>query len=123
MFEDLSAGYYVGRLYVEPYDGDHAAMDREQHEQANQQVYTSGEGVERFDYPLVMKVDETHFPVFSTDDVQTDTLALPSPLLEATRIQDPPTLKEVLLAKAERAAQLLRWFTPYEINDIDFAPQ
>lgn len=123
MFEELSAGYYVGQLYVEPYDGDHAAIEREQHERANEQVYADGGAVERLDYPLVMKLGETHFPVFSTDDVQMDTLGLPAPLIEATRIEDPPTLKEVFLAKADQAAQLLQWFTPYEVSDTDFVPQ
>lgn len=28
MFEEFSAGYYIGRLCVATYDGDHAAMKR-----------------------------------------------------------------------------------------------
>ena len=75
MFEEFSAGYYVGRFYIEPYGGDHAVMDSDQHEEANEQVYATGEPIERVDHPLVMKIDETHVPVFAADDISTDTPA------------------------------------------------
>ena len=60
-----------------------------------------GFSIERIDHPIVMRVDESHFPVFSADDVPTDTLAVPDEVLKATRIDSPPTVKEVLVAKAE----------------------
>lgn len=119
MFEEFSAGYYVGRLYIEPYDGDHAVMHSDQHEEANEQAYASGETVERLDHPLVMKVDESHFPVFAADDVPSVTLGLPDSTLGATRVRTPPTLREVLVAKAERAAQLVELVTPYTIHVPD----
>jgi hypothetical protein len=115
-FEEFSASYYVGQLYIEPTDGEHAVMEREQHEAANEQVYTTGEGVERVDQPLIVKLDETHFPVFGAEDVPTDTLGLPDAVLEATQGDTPPTLRSVLVAKAARAAQLLDWYTPYTVN-------
>jgi hypothetical protein len=121
LFEEFSAGYYVGRLYIEPYDGDHAAMDHDQHVEANEQVYATGDDIERVDHPLVMKVDETHVPVFPAEDLPTDTLGLPEPVLESIRAEQPPTLKEVLVAKAERAAQLLEWATPYTVREPDYA--
>lgn len=117
MFEEFSGSYYLGRLYVEPTDGDRATMQLDQHEQVNEQVYATGEGVERTDAPLVMKLEHCHFPVHGAADVPADTLALPQSLLQAVGIADPPTLAEVLLAKADRAAQLLGWFTPYEANE------
>lgn len=119
MFEEFSRGYYLGQLYVEPYDGERAVMHRDQHERANEQVYATGDGIERLDHPLVMKVDESHFPVHAATDVSTNTLALPSPLLENTRVDDPPTLREVLLAKADKAVQLLRWFGAEPKGDTD----
>ena len=109
MFEEFSSGYYLGRLYVEPYDGERPVMRRDQHEQINEQLYASGEGVERLDSPLVMKVDHHHVAVQGEDGIPEGTLALPEDLLDDTRIRNPPTLKEVLLAKADRAAQLLRY--------------
>jgi len=121
MFEEFSAGYYVGRLYIEPYDRDHAAMDRDQHEVANEQVYATDEPIERLDHPLVMKVDETHVPVFAADDVSTDILGLPETVLDSTGVDQPPTLTEVLVAKAERAVQLLEWATLYTIQEPDLA--
>ena len=119
MFEEFSTAYYIGHLYVEPVDGEHAVMEREQHEEANEQVYTTGEGIERMDNPLVVKLDGSYFPVFSAEDVPTDTLAVPDEVLEATRVDDPPTLEQVLVAKAERAGQLLEWFTSYRVGTSD----
>lgn len=121
MLEAFSASYYVGRLYVEPHEGRHAVMERGQHEAANERVYAAGEGVERLDHLLVMKISECHVPVFAADDVPSDTLGLPEPALEAATVERPPTLTEVLVAKAERAAQLLRWTTPYSIQEPDQA--
>ena len=117
MFEEFSGGYYLGRLYVEPRGGDTPAMCRTQHERVNRQVYATGEGVERTDAPLVMKLDDCHFPVTGAEDVPADTLALPETLLATTGVSDPPALREVLLAKADQAAQLLEWFTPFEVDD------
>lgn len=107
MFEQFSRGYYLGRLYVEPADDVAAAMCREQHERVNQQLYASGEGVERTDLPLVMKLGSRHFPVHGDRDVPADTLAVPPELLDAAGVRNPPSLREVFLAKADHAAQLL----------------
>jgi len=122
MFERFSSGYYLGRLYVTPGERETAAMSREQHERVNQQLYADDDGspssdrpgvrrprsggTER-DRPLVMKLDERHFPVTGDDGVPRNTLAVPRDLLEDTRIRNPPALKSVLLAKADRAKQLL----------------
>lgn len=96
-------------------------MDRGQHEEANEQIYTSGDGIERLDHPLVMKVEQRHIPVFAAEDMPVGTLGVPDHVLEATRIEKPPTLKEVLVAKAERATQLLKWSPPYTIREPDLA--
>lgn len=121
MFEAFSRGYYLGRLFVEPYRGDRAVMHADQHERVNRQVYATGDGVERLDFPLVMKLDARHFAVHGAADVPTDTLGLPGPLLDETRVDSPPALREVLLAKADRAAQLLDWFVPGP--DADDVPE
>ncbi|MFC4447617.1 DUF5802 family protein [Halorussus aquaticus] len=109
MFEEFSSGYYLGRLYVQPSDREEAVMRRDEHERINEQLYTSGEGIERLDSPLVMKVDQRHVAVHGDEGIPEGTLALPERLLEDTRVRNPPTLKEVLLAKADRADQLLRY--------------
>lgn len=108
MFSEFSRGYYLGRLYVEPHDGDSAAMQREQHELVNEQLYADGAGLERLDTPLVMKLGNRHFPVHGEDGVPDGTLALPEHLLGDATVQNPPALREILLAKADRANQLLR---------------
>ncbi len=107
MFEVFSRGYYLGRLYVTPTDGDRALMHSEQHERINEEVYATGDGLERLDTPLVMKLETHHFPVHGADDVPTNTLALPEPMLEGTSVRNPPSLQEVFLARRERARQLL----------------
>lgn len=101
MFERFSSGYYLGRLYVEPHDGEQAVMHREHHEQVNEQLY------EEYDGPLVMKIGTTHVPVHGADGVPGRTIALPEDALAAAGVDNPPTLREVLLAKADRAGQLL----------------
>jgi hypothetical protein len=105
MFEQFSSGYYLGRLYVEPYDGDHAAIHRTHHEQVNEQLYESEDG------PLVMKVGSTHLAVHGAEDIPGRTLALPEQALSAAGVDNPPTLQEVLLAKGDRARQLLEFGT------------
>ncbi len=107
MFAQFSRGYYMGRLYVEPGVTDHTAMCRAQHEQLNQQLYATGEGIERVDLPLVMKVGKRHLPVHGEDGVPSDTLVVPEELLEEAGVHNAPTMREVLLAKADRASQLL----------------
>lgn len=125
MFEPFSSGYYLGRLYVEPHVGDRPAMHREQHEHVSEQLYadagsgeTTGESEgqptprsdqsdRRREQPLVMKIGGTHVPVHGAEGVPERTVALPDDWLKATRLRNPPTLTEVLLAKRERAEQLL----------------
>ncbi|HET7324043.1 MAG TPA: DUF5802 family protein [Halococcus sp.] len=110
MFERFSRGYYVGRLSIEPtpYEDSRAVIQRATHERLNEQLYTTGEGIERTDLPLVMKLETSHFAVHGDSGVPQETLWLPESVLTDTRIDAPPTLREVFLAKADRAAQLLR---------------
>lgn len=107
MFERFSRGYYLGRLYVEPSVDGSPAMCREQHEQVNQQLYANDEGVERTDHPLVVKLGTRHLAVEGDERVPADTLAVPEDVLSETNVRNPPTLQEVLLARADRAKQLL----------------
>ncbi|MGQ3412016.1 DUF5802 family protein [Natrinema versiforme] len=109
MFEVFSRSYYLGRLYVTPTDGDHALMHSEQHERINEAVYATGDGLERLDTPLVMKLESQHFPVHGAEDVPTNTLALPESMVEGSEIRNPPSLREVFLARRERARQLLEF--------------
>lgn len=107
MFEQFSRGYYLGRLYVEPSSDETATMCQRQHEQVNEQLYADGTGVERLDKPLVMKVGSTHLTVHGEEGVPADTLSIPEAVLEESAVRNPPTLQEVLLAKEDRATQLL----------------
>jgi len=109
MFEQFSQGYYLGRLYVEPGADGRVTMCQDQHEHVNEQLYTAGDGVERLDRPLVMKLGSTHLAVHGEDGVPADTLAVPESLLTEVGVQNPPSLQEVLLAKADRAQQLLEF--------------
>ncbi|GAB7018486.1 DUF5802 family protein [Halostagnicola bangensis] len=109
MFEVFSQSYYLGRLYVTPTDEDHAFMHSSQHERINDAVYATGEGIERLDTPLVMKLESGHFAVHGDDGVPENTLAVPESVLETTRIRNPPSLQEVFLARKERARQLLEY--------------
>lgn len=120
MFGEFSSGYYFGRLYVEPFDGDRALMQQEQHERVNEELYTTGEGLERLDTPLVMKLDRQHFSVHGESGLPPDTIAVPESIIEATDIENPPTLREVFLAKRDHAHKLLGLFgEPRGPNDGD----
>jgi len=112
MFEPFSTAYYLGRLYVEPRGTERAAMHSRRHEQVNRDLYAHGEGVERLDHPLVMKVGSAHLAVHGDDAVPDGTLAVPDAWLEDIGVENPPTLREVLLAKADRAEQLLAMDVP-----------
>lgn len=105
MFEQFSSGYYLGEMFVEPYDGDSAAIHCDDHERMNEQLYAGGEGVERLDAPLVMKLEATHFPVLGDEEVPAGTLAVPHELAPGSSL---PDRCRVFLAKADRADQLLR---------------
>jgi len=119
MFEVFSGSYYLGRLYVTPTDGDHALMHSDQHERINEAVYATGDGIEPLDAPLVMKLESQHFPVHGDDAVPADTLALPESMLADSDVRNPPSLREVLLARRERARQLLSWTGGWSGPDDD----
>ncbi|MFW6018636.1 MAG: DUF5802 family protein [Halapricum sp.] len=114
MFEQFSRGYYLGRLYVEPQDYDRATLCRAQYEQIATQLYAeqtdsvSAQTARAPERPLVMKLGTRHFRVHGEDGVPADTLAVPPEILDDdARIRNPPALREVFLAKADRAEQLL----------------
>jgi hypothetical protein len=113
MFEQFSSEYYLGRLYVEPYDGEVAAIHRTDHERMNEKLYAD-EGVSRLDAPLVMKLETAHIPVLGDEGVPSGTLAVPGSFADA----DLPDDREVLLAKRDRAAELLR-YSGYRFGDDD----
>jgi hypothetical protein len=111
MFETFSKSYYLGRLYVEPSDRDVPAIRREDHERVNERLYGDS-GVFRVDAPLVMKLDTGHIPVLGDDDVPEGTLAVPDDIDG----RDLPAERDVLLAKSERAAELLK-YSGYRFGD------
>jgi hypothetical protein len=113
MFEEFSRGYYLGRLYVEPAAGDRPAIQRQLHEHVNRELYADGEGIERLDAPLVMKVGTSHLAVEGDEGVPEGTLAVPEEFIaDGARI---PSLEEVLLAKADVADRLLAMGAPVGI--------
>jgi len=105
MFQPFSDGYYLGELYVEPRDSDRAVIQQADHEAMNEQLYTSDEGVERLDAPLVMKLDTAHFPVTGDEEIPSGTLAVPRSLLDEERA----STREVFLADGDRAMEMLRY--------------
>lgn len=110
MFEPFSSGYYVGRLYVEPHEGERTLLHRDQHERVNRELYATGTGIERLDRPLIVKLEEHHFAVEGESGIPEDTLFVPHDALAPSPTEPLPALREVLLAKAERAGQLMSLF-------------
>ena len=111
MFGPFSTSYYLGRLYVEPSDRDIPAIQRTEHEQVNEQLY-GDDGLFRVDAPLVMKLDSGHIPVLGDEEVPSGTLAVPDSVTD-DRL---PGERDVLLAKPDRAAELLR-YSGYRFGD------
>jgi hypothetical protein len=111
MFEPFSTGYYLGRLYVEPSDRDVPAIQRSDHERVNERLY-GDEGLFRVDAPLVMKLDTGHIPVVGDEEIPEGTLAVP----DTVGSRDLPGERDVLLAKSERAAELLK-YSGYRFGD------
>ncbi|MDZ7849681.1 MAG: DUF5802 family protein [Halodesulfurarchaeum sp.] len=111
MFAPFSSGYYLGRLYVAPSEGEAAVLHEAQHESVNRELYTTGEGIERLDRPLVMKLETSHFAVHPDTSVPEGALAVPEPILESANVENPPELREVLVAKAEHAERLVEFGT------------
>lgn len=101
MFEDFSEAYYLGRLYVEPHEIDTPAIQSDDFEAVSDGIYDE-EG------PLVMKVERHHLVVDGDETVPRGTLGVPPEVVNELDMQNPPTLKEVLLAKPDHAARLLR---------------
>lgn len=116
MFETFSDGYYLGRLYVTPSPEERALIERTAHERVSEQLY-DGPAAEETPDSLVMKLDTAHFPVHGDDGVPAETLAVPESLLAKLDVENPPTLTEVFLAKADRAEQLLQFARPPRSDD------
>lgn len=107
MFEEFSNSYYIGRMFVTRGD-DYAAIQQSQLEELNDTYFVDDEPIARLDQPVVMKLGPHHFPVLGDEGIPEDTLALPDDLLEEAAVTNPPSLEGVLLAKADRASQLLK---------------
>jgi hypothetical protein len=75
--------------------------------QVNEQLYAADEGIARLDAPLVMKLGTRHLAVRGESEVPAGTLEVPEDVLEDVDVRNPPSEREVLLAKADVAAQLL----------------
>ncbi|MFB6282759.1 MAG: DUF5802 family protein [Halobacteria archaeon] len=110
MFEDFSRGYYLGRIFVEPTDGEKPALQEEQYRKIKKALYQdSGETSIRSgtDKPLVFKINNSHLKVEGDHEIPSKTLGIPRKVLDGIRIDNPPTLKEVLLAKPKHASNIL----------------
>jgi len=100
MFEDFSSGYYLGRMYVEPHDAERPVMQDEEFETVSLGVYDE-------EKPLVMKIGKHHLVVDGDDGVPTGTLGVPAKVADELRLRNPPSVKDVLLAKKDHATRIL----------------
>jgi len=104
MFEDFSEAYLLGRMYVEPHDAEQPAMQDDDLEAVRRGVYGDGGGE---DGVVVMKVDRHHLVVGGDGSVPRGTLGAPRDRIEDLDLRNPPSLKEVLLAKPGYASRIL----------------
>lgn len=127
MFEQFSSGYYLGRLYVQAHDGSRAVLRESHHRRVREQLYgPTGDSnaqptqsptteTEADEQPLVMRYRRKHFVVDGDDTVPEETLAVPHEWLSER--PDPLEPREVFLAKADRARQLLQFAVGTERTD------
>jgi len=101
MFEDFSGGYYLGRMYVEPHTADGPVMQDDDFEAVSRGVYDEEEK------PLVMKIGKRHLVVGGDDSVPTGTLGVPEDVARELDLRNPPSVKDVLLAKEVHAERIL----------------
>jgi hypothetical protein len=101
MFEDFSGGYYLGRMYVEPHDADSPVMQDDDFEAVSHGIY------EQEEKPLVMKIGKRHIVVGGDGSVPTGTLGVPERVAEDLDLYNPPSVKDVLLAKEVHAERIL----------------
>lgn len=99
MFEDFSGGYYLGRMYVEFRDADFPVTQDDDFEAVSHGVY-------RDERPLVMKIGKRHLTV-GDGGVPTGTLGVPVGVAEGLSLHNPPSVKDVFLAKEVHAEQVL----------------
>lgn len=84
-------------------------MHQKQVERVNEQLYATGEGLERVDYPLIMKLWTRHFAVHGDDGVPENTLFVPEWMTEERTFDPLPGIREVLLAKPDVVQSVLEW--------------
>lgn len=100
MFEDFSSGYYLGRMYVEPHDAGGPVMQDDDFEAVSRGVYDE-------EKPLVMKIGVRHLVVGGDDGVPTGTLGVPERVAVELDLRNPPSVRDVLLAKEVHAERIL----------------
>ena len=100
MFEEFSSGYYLGRMYVEPHDSERPVMQDEEFETVSHGVYEE-------EKPLVMKVGNRHLVVGGDSGVPSGTLGVPEDIADGLGLRNPPSVKDILLAKEGHATRIL----------------
>lgn len=100
MFEDFSSGYYLGRMYVEPYDAECPVMQNDEFETVSRGVYDD-------EKPLVVKIGNRHLVVDGDGGVPSGTLGVPEEVADGLGLRNPPSVKDVLLAKEGHATRIL----------------
>lgn len=100
MFEDFSSGYYLGRMYVEPHESDRPVMQDEEYETVSRGVYDE-------EKPLVMKIGNRHLVVGGDGGIPSGTLGVPEGVVDKLGLRNPPSVKDVLLAKEGHATRIL----------------
>lgn len=98
VFANFSKAYYVGRLYIHRSKKDHATIQTNLHEGIIKQLHSDTETTQP-NIPLRFKIGSTHFLAIGDKNTPGNTIELPPHILEKTNIQNPPTLKEILLEK------------------------
>jgi hypothetical protein len=113
MFEPFSGGYYVGELYVESRRRDGAAVSGADYETMREFLY--GVDDRPADGPVVVPLEHQHNAVGGEDGLPDNTLVVPE---QRTDVSADGERRGVLVAKADRAQQLLKFTADAEPSGV-----
>lgn len=92
--EELSSGYYITELYIEPGEEQPRVNDHN-YRDLQYEVHHAGSD----EQGIVFQVDGTIFPVEPSRDIPTEVLTLPEELMEHTRVKNPPARRGIMVPK------------------------
>lgn len=95
--------FHLTTVMVE--EGPVPAFNPQVHEDLNRFLYTTGQGVERLDYPIMAKLKRRYFTVTASEDVGERFFQIPRETIDDLGI-DAPDLCQIFIARKDNASSI-----------------